>query len=57
MVNEQLDMAAFHELLSDDSADDQLVIVLKKLQTIKEPKTVKKALKESRLGSWSGWSM
>ena len=57
MKSEQLDIAAFHELLQEESIDDQqLVIALKKMREIKDPKSVVEALREFGFGSWSGWS-
>ena len=57
MKSEQLDIAAFHEFLQEESADDQqLSIALKKMREIKDPKSVAKAVREFAFGSWSGWS-
>lgn len=51
-----MDMTSFHELLLDESADDQLIIALRKMLEVKEPESVLEALQVKSLGSWSGWS-
>ena len=57
MMNKQMDMVLFHELLTDESADDQLMIVLRKMLLIEEPELIEKAIREFSFGVWSGWSM
>lgn len=57
MMNEQMDMTLFHELLWDESTDDQLVIALRKMLEIEETETLLETLRESLFGAWSGWSM
>lgn len=57
MMDMQLDMHLFHELLADESADEQLIIALKELLTIEAPESVDKALQGHKIGVWSGWSM
>ncbi len=56
-MNKQMDMHLFHELLWDESADDQLIIALKKMLRIEQPEAVKQAFKGQALGVWSGWSL
>ncbi len=57
MKNKQMDMTLFHELLWDESADDQLMVVLRKMLLIEEPESVVEVLGGFSLGVWSGWAM
>jgi len=56
-MDEQLDMATFHERLWDESAGDQLIIILKELIEIEDPEMILTAVKGKPLGFWSGWAM
>ncbi|MFN2223759.1 MAG: hypothetical protein PVH65_17885 [Chloroflexota bacterium] len=53
----QIDMTKFHELLNDETAESQLMIALKKLIEVSEPKSITEAKGPQPLGVWSGWAM
>lgn len=52
----QINMNTFHEMLQDEAAQDQLMMVFKKLSEISEPKSITETQGLKPLGSWSGWS-
>ena len=56
-MNTQIDMTTFHELLKNDSPESSLMIAIKKLLEIGEPKSITEAKGPAPLGVWSGWSM
>lgn len=56
-MNTQIDMTKFYEMLSDEKADSQLMIALKNLLEVSEPKSITEAKGPQPLGVWSGWSM
>ncbi|UCG24230.1 MAG: hypothetical protein JSW55_19265 [Chloroflexota bacterium] len=52
----QINMDTFHEMLQDETAQSPLMIALKKLSEIGEPKSITEMKGIRPLGSWSGWS-
>lgn len=50
-----MDMTEFHELLWDESTDDQLVIALRELLAIEDTESLLEG--GYSFGAWSGWSM
>ena len=56
-MNTQIDMTKFHELLNDESAESQLMLALKQLLEVSEPKSITEAKAPQPLGVWSGWAM
>lgn len=53
----QIDMIKFHELLNDEAAESQLMLALKKLLEVSEPKSITEAKGPQPLGVWSGWRL
>jgi hypothetical protein len=56
-MNTQIDMNTFNEMLKNESAENPLMIALKKLVEISEPKSITEAKGPQPLGVWSGWAM
>jgi len=56
-MNTQIDMNTFNEMLKNESATSPLMMALKKLMEIGEPKSITEAKGPKPLGVWSGWSM
>jgi hypothetical protein len=56
-MNSQIDMTKFHELLTDEAAESQLMAALRKLLEVSEPKSITEAKAPTPLGVWSGWAM
>ena len=56
-MNTQIDMTKFHEMLNDGTADSQLMMALKKLLEVSEPKSITEAKGPQPLGVWSGWAL
>ena len=56
-MNTQIDMTKFHELLNNETAESQLMVALKKLLEVSEPKSITEAKGGEPLGVWSGWAM
>lgn len=55
-MNSQIDMTKFHELLNEETADSQLMMALKKLLEVSEPRSITEAKGPAPLGVWSGWA-
>ena len=55
-MKKQIDMITFHEMLKNESAESPLMIALRKLSEISEPKKITEALGPQPLGSWGGWA-
>ena len=55
-MNTQINMDTFHEMLNDETAQSPLMMALKKLSEINEPKSITETKGLKPLGSWSGWS-
>lgn len=56
-MNTQIDMTKFHELLSDETTESQLMTALRQLLEVSEPKSIRAADEPNPLGVWSGWAM
>ncbi len=56
-MDTQIDMTKFHELLNDETAESQLMVALRKLLEVSEPKSITEAKGPQPLGVWSGWAL
>jgi hypothetical protein len=56
-MNTQIDMNAFSEMLKNETVENPLMLALKKLTEISEPKSITEAKGPQPLGVWSGWAM
>ena len=55
-MNTQINIDTFHEMLQDETTQSPLMLALKKLSEISEPKSISETQGLKPLGSWSGWS-
>jgi hypothetical protein len=56
-MNTQIDMNTFNEMLKNESVESPIMLALKKLVEVSEPKSISEVKGPQPLGVWSGWAM
>jgi hypothetical protein len=57
MMNEQLNIDAFHDLLNSEGDSGSLLEILKGIREVSDPEDFKKQIDPSTFYGWGGWSL